>query len=93
MRGYDSDDYWYAKWGEIRIARRDRDGGAIFMVSQAGDRVRFLATVPWEMQAFTEELVHRGIPIEWVTSTYWDVYRSRRHWRLQMAPSGRADDE
>lgn len=73
-------DMWYAPWGEISIARRDRNSDSIFMRNGAGERVRFSASIPCEMRGFTDELLNRGVPIEWVKTTFWDVYRRRRHW-------------
>ncbi|HEY3546056.1 MAG TPA: hypothetical protein VGK17_08175 [Propionicimonas sp.] len=84
FRGSDRDDIWYAAWGEITIARRDRDSDSIFMMNGIGERVRFTGSIPREMGAFTQELLIRGVPVQRVRSTYWDVYRSRRHWRASM---------
>ncbi len=76
----DRDDIWYATWQEIRVARRDRDSDSVFMMNGAGERVRFSGSVPREMQAFTSELINRGVSVEYVKTTYWDIYRLRGHW-------------
>jgi len=80
-RGHESGDFWYSEWRGITVARREREGDAIFLVNREGDRVRFTGDVPREMQAFTQELLHRRVPVEWVKTVFWDGYRSRRRWR------------
>jgi hypothetical protein len=81
-RGFEGDELWYSDWDGIKIARRDREGDAIFMVNDAGERVWFSGNYPREMASFTQELLHRGVPVEFVRTTYWDPHRSRRHWRV-----------
>jgi hypothetical protein len=83
MSGYESDDFWYSDWSAITTARRDRDGDAIFLMNRSGGRVRFIGTDPRQMQALTQELLRRDVSVEWVKSTFWDVYRSPRHWRAR----------
>jgi len=79
-RRFDGDDLWYADWSGIRLARRDRDGDAIFMVNATGARVWFCGSYPADMASFTRELRQHGVAVVFVKSSCRDLYRSRRHW-------------